>query len=72
MSSRQNPAVLSQPAKVFAAIVQALEGDAIQGQTAQRAVASAKALVAASGLDAAGVLAGMSPETQKTARAWFA
>lgn len=51
--------------------MQALEGEAIQGQTAQRAVASAKALVAASGLDAAQVLAGMSPETQKTVRVWF-
>lgn len=62
---------MSQPAKVFTAIVQALEGEAIQGQNAQRAVAAAKALIAGTGMDAAQVLSGMSPETQKTVRAWF-
>ncbi|KAF2399956.1 importin subunit beta-3 [Trichodelitschia bisporula] len=68
---QQNPAVLQQAAKCFTFIVQALEAETLQGQTASRIVGAAKQLVATAGLDANQLLAGMSPETQHTVRAFF-
>lgn len=68
---RQNPAVLSQAAKCFGAVVKALENDTLQGQTATKIVGAAKALCQMAGLDAAQLVAGMSPETQQTVRSFF-
>lgn len=68
---RQNPVVMQQAARCFNFIAQALEAETLQGQTAQRIVASAKSLIAAAQLDANQLLAGMSPETQHTVRAFF-
>ncbi|KAG0647419.1 Importin beta sal3 [Hyphodiscus hymeniophilus] len=67
----QNPAVVSQAAKVFVFIAQALEAETIQGQTASRIVASAKQLISMAGLDAAQLLQQLSPETQQTVRTYF-
>lgn len=52
-------------------IVQALEAETLQGNTATRIVASAKTLLGGAGLDPAALLQQMSPETQKTVRAFF-
>lgn len=71
MNLRNNPAVLQQAARCFNFIAQALEAETLQGQTAQRIVASAKTLMAAAQLDANQLLAGMTPETQHTVRAFF-
>lgn len=71
MCCRQNPAVVTQAAKVFVFIAQALEAETLQGQTATRIVASAKQLITTAGLDAAQLLQQLSPETQQTVRAYF-
>lgn len=62
---------MQQAARCFNFIAQALEAETLQGNTAQRIVTSAKNLVAAAQLDANQLLAGMSPETQHTVRAFF-
>jgi hypothetical protein len=67
----QNPAVLSQAAKVFVFIAQALEAETLQGQTATRIVAAAKALLQVSGLNPAHLLQQLPPETQQTVQAYF-
>ena len=61
----------SQPAKVFTHIAQALEAETLQGANANRVVDAAKRLVAATTLDAAQVLGSLSPECQRTVRAYF-
>ncbi|RJE26313.1 Importin beta-3 subunit [Aspergillus sclerotialis] len=68
---QQNPAVISNADKVFGYIVQALEAETLQGQTAGRVVNSAKQLVAATGLNADQILAGVSPENQAAVRSYF-
>lgn len=57
--------------RCFVFIAQALEAETLQGQTARRIVGAAKQLVAFAGLNAEQLLAGMSPETQQTVRAFF-
>ncbi|KKK14813.1 putative importin beta-3 subunit [Aspergillus rambellii] len=68
---QQNPVVMSNADKVFGYIVQALEAETLQGQTAGRVANSAKALVAATGLNADQILAGVSPENQAAVRSYF-
>jgi hypothetical protein len=68
---RQNPAVLSQAAKCFTFVVKALEADTLQGQIASRIVGAANTMCQMAGLDGTQLLAGMSPETQQTVRAFF-
>lgn len=57
--------------KVFGYIVQALEAETLQAQTAARVVNSAKQLVAATGVNAEQILAGVSPENQAAVRSYF-
>ena len=71
VSKRQNPAVITQAAKCFTFVVQALEAETLQGQTATRIVGAAKQLVQTANLDANQLLQTMSPETQQTVRAFF-
>ena len=71
LCSRRNPAVINQAPKCFTYIVQALEAETLQGQTATRIVTAGKSLVTAAGLNTAQLLASMSPETQQTVRAFF-
>lgn len=62
---------MQQAGRCFTFIAQALEAETLQGQTAQRIVVAAKQLITTAGLDANQLLAGMSPETQQTVRAFF-
>ena len=62
---------MQQAARCFTFVAQALEAETLQRQTAQRIVGAAKTLVQAANLDANQLLAGMSPETQQTVRAFF-
>lgn len=55
----------------FTYIAQALEAETLQGNSAQRAVATARKLVQTAGLDANQLLAGLPAETQQTVRAYF-
>ena len=68
---RKNPAVLAAADKAFIAIAYALEAETIQGQTAQRIAGAAKNLIALAGIDANGILATLTPETQQTVQAYF-
>ena len=68
---RQNQAVFPQPAKVFTFVVQALEAETLQGQTANRVVASVKALIQATGTNLGQAASGLTPEQQRTAQAYF-
>jgi hypothetical protein len=70
-SSRQNQAVFSQPAKVFTYVVQALEAETLQGQTATRVVSSVKALIQATNTNLAQAAATLTPDQQRTAQAYF-
>jgi importin-5 len=63
---------MSQPAKIFMFIVQALEAETLQGQIASRIAAAAKVLLASAGLDLAQVIQQLAPETQQTVRPFFA
>ncbi|KAF2433836.1 ARM repeat-containing protein [Tothia fuscella] len=71
IDDRRNQSVLSQAAKCFTFIVQALEAETLQGQTATRIVGAAKVLVQSAGLDANALLSGMSVETQGLVRSFF-
>ncbi|KAJ5736880.1 uncharacterized protein N7483_002005 [Penicillium malachiteum] len=69
---QQNPIVFAKADRVFGFIVQALEAATLQGQTATRVAQSAKSLVAATGLNAESILAGVSPDSQERVRKFFA
>ncbi|KAJ5672118.1 hypothetical protein N7507_001245 [Penicillium longicatenatum] len=68
---QQNPAVFAKADRVFGFIVEALDAQTLQGQTATRVAQSAKSLVAATGLNAESILAGVSPENQERIRKCF-
>lgn len=63
--------MFSNAAKVFGYIVQALDAETLQGQTAQRVANSAKQLVAATGVNAEQILAGVNPDNQAAVRSYF-
>jgi hypothetical protein len=56
---------------VFNYVVQALEAETLQGQTANRVVASVKALIQATSTDLGQAAATLTPEQQRTAQAYF-
>ncbi|EHK99714.1 putative Importin subunit beta-3 [Glarea lozoyensis 74030] len=68
---QQNPAVMSQGAKVFMFIVQALEAETLTGNTASRVIAATKMLLSNVGLNPAHLLSQMPPETQQIVRQYF-
>ncbi|KAM0324546.1 hypothetical protein ACHAQA_007931 [Verticillium albo-atrum] len=68
---QQNPAVIGQAGKMFVVIAQALEGDALQGQTVTRVVAATKALLANAGVDPAPLLQQFPAESQQRVAAYF-
>ncbi|KAJ9297737.1 hypothetical protein DTO271G3_3958 [Paecilomyces variotii] len=68
---QQSPVVLSNADKVFGYIVQALDAETLQGATAARVAASAKQLVAATGLNAEQILASVNPDNQVAVRSYF-
>lgn len=51
--------------------MQALEAETLQGQTANRVVASVKALIQATSTDLGQAAATLTPEQQRTAQAYF-
>lgn len=63
--------MLSQAARCFTFIAQALEAETLQGNMAQRIVGAAHKLVQVAGLDAGQLLASLPPDTQQTVRAFF-
>jgi importin-5 len=63
--------VAPKAAQIFQHIVQALEAETIQGQTAAKVVASAKQLVSQTGLNAEQILQSLSPEGQHAVRSYF-
>jgi importin-5 len=69
--NRQNPSIAPKATPIFQYIVQALEAETIQGQTAAKVAASAKQLVAQTGLNAEQVLQSLSPEGQQAVRSYF-
>ncbi|KAF2666647.1 ARM repeat-containing protein [Microthyrium microscopicum] len=70
---QQNPAVISQAAKCFTYITQALvEQTLTEGATTERIIAMAKQLIATTGADAAGILASLPPDAQELVRQRFA
>lgn len=71
-NDRQNPAVIGQAGKMFVMIAQALESDALQGQTVTRVVAATKALLANAGVDPAPLLQQFPAESQQRVAAYFA
>lgn len=68
---RQHPAVLTQAAKVFVFVAQALEQEALAGQTAARVVAATKLLLAATNTDPVPLLQQFSLEAQQVVRGHF-
>ncbi|KAL3426413.1 hypothetical protein PVAG01_03204 [Phlyctema vagabunda] len=69
---QQNPAVISQAAKVFVFIAQALEAETLQGAViTEKIVTAAKMLLSAASLDPAQILQQLTPESQQTVRAYF-
>ncbi|KAI5283796.1 hypothetical protein KEM54_001837 [Ascosphaera aggregata] len=69
--NEHNPTVFNNAAKVFADIVQALEAETLQGQTAIRVATAAKQLVLGAGVNAEQVLATVRPEKQMAIRSFF-
>ncbi len=63
--------MLSQPAKVFVFVAQALEAETLQGQIATRVVTATKALLGLTGVDPAPLMGQLTPEAQHTVRAYF-
>ncbi|KAF2751651.1 ARM repeat-containing protein [Sporormia fimetaria CBS 119925] len=68
---QQHPAVTGQAVRVFQYVVQALEAETLQGQTATRVVASVKNLIQATGIDVTQVVAGMTNEQRQIVQAYF-
>ncbi|KAF2252589.1 ARM repeat-containing protein [Trematosphaeria pertusa] len=68
---QQNPAVFGHPVKCFVSVVQALEAETLQGQTASRVVNSIKALVQATNTNLAQVAGSLTPEQQRTVQVYF-
>ncbi|KAH8887044.1 ARM repeat-containing protein [Thozetella sp. PMI_491] len=69
---KQHPAITSQPQKVFVYVAQALESEALAGQTSSRVIQATKNLLQATNTDAGPLLQQFSPEAQHTIRAFFA
>ncbi|KAK1753523.1 armadillo-type protein [Echria macrotheca] len=69
---KQHPVVVSQAAAVFVFVGQALEADALSGQTAARVVAATKSLLTITNTDAASLLLqNFPPESQQLIRGYF-
>ncbi|CAG9956137.1 unnamed protein product [Clonostachys rosea f. rosea IK726] len=69
--NQQHPAVFGQAPKIFEFIAKALEGEALQGQTASRVAVATKALLAATNVDPTPLLQNFSPEAQQTIMGYF-
>lgn len=68
---QQNPAVMSQAAKCFYFVAQAIEAETLQGQTASRIMGAAKQLIAAAGIDHIQLISTYTPDMQQALRPYF-
>ncbi|KAH7138026.1 armadillo-type protein [Dendryphion nanum] len=67
----QNPTVLSQPIKAFQYVIAALEAETLQGNTASRVVATLKNLIQNANVNQAQLVAGLTPDQQRTVQVYF-
>ncbi|TGZ80208.1 ARM repeat-containing protein [Ascodesmis nigricans] len=65
---QQNPAVTSRVPQIFDAVVQAIDAETIQGQTAERAIATVKNLLRATGANVQQIASQMPPERLNTVK----
>lgn len=68
---QQNPAVMSQPTKIFEYIIQAIEAETLQGQTAVRITEAGKTLLMNTGMEPMQLVLQLKPDTQQAVRAYF-
>lgn len=69
--SRKNQIVWSQAPRIFDFVLQALDADTLQGQTAERVLASTKVLLASSAIPPQQLLASIPVERHAAAQRWF-
>lgn len=62
---------MSQADKLFIFVGQALESEALQGQTASRVATATKSLLAATNVDPSPLLQQFTPEAQQTIMSYF-
>ncbi|KAL7272625.1 importin subunit beta-3 [Rhizina undulata] len=67
----KNPVVLAHAPQIFDFVLQALDAETIQGQTADRVVLATKTLLTVNGVSPAQILASLPVERHSTARRWF-
>lgn len=63
---------MNQASKIFVHVGQALESEALQGQTAARVANSTKTMLQTAGVDPTPLLQQFSPEAQQTIMGYFA
>jgi hypothetical protein len=68
---QQNPAVMAQPARCLKYIVEALEAETLQGQTAARVVNAAKQLAQSSNMNLGQLAGSLTPEQTQVMQAYF-
>ncbi|KAG6040769.1 hypothetical protein E4U41_007144 [Claviceps citrina] len=68
---QRNHVILNQASKIFLFIVQALEAEAIQGQTASRVASAAKSLLTAANVDPMPLLSQFSQDSQQKIMRYF-
>ncbi|KHO01138.1 importin beta-3 subunit [Metarhizium album ARSEF 1941] len=68
---QRSPVVLNQAGKIFVFVAQALEAEALQGQTASRVASATKALLTTTSVDPMPLLSQFSPEAQQTIMGYF-
>lgn len=71
MYLRQNPVILNQASKIFLFVAQALEAEALQGQTASRVATATKTLLTATNVDPMPLLSQFAPDAQQTIMGYF-
>ncbi|RPB15260.1 ARM repeat-containing protein [Morchella conica CCBAS932] len=69
---QKNPAVMNQVPQIFDSVLQALDAETIQGQTAERVVAVTKNLFSTAGVSISQILGSMPVERHNAARRYFA
>ena len=62
---------MTQASKIFVHVAQALESEALQGQTASRVAAATKTLLTMANVDPTPLLQQFSPEAQQTIMGYF-
>lgn len=68
---RRHPVVMNQAGKIFLFVAQALEAEALQGQTASRVASATKALLTTTSVDPMPLLSQFSPDAQQTIMGYF-